>query len=511
MISLAGTLAGKNDILSQEKFMNKKRVITVIALIAMLAVAASVLAACDVYTWKSIGAGDSSANVVSNGGYYVEQGKYVYFINGYVGSVTSNNWGDAYKQSIMRAEKKEDGTIDNDTAQVVVPLSIYNEYSDGGIAVFGDWIYYATPNTNEDTTGTASTTYTDFMRTRTDGAVTQRIATVSSRSSKYLFTPTRIIYTTDSSTLNYVDFSGMDTGKSIDNGKGAKAGVLAENVSSFVWGYDADRGASETGTVSEYIFYTETITGDDSYRHYNNLCCIKYDGSDKRVLATFDSWFDEGDTIANNYDKVYTYSLLDLFYESDSTVTLYYTKSIYENGSDSEIGLYSNTFSTETGFSVENEKKLTESAPDAFYPLGEGRGILATKNSNVYLVTDDSKGYTDANLIIGAARSAKVQAVVGDYVYYTDSNGTALYRINLVKETGDSVNERAVIASGLKSDWLALEFVGTKIVWFNTDDYSYLYVTDLNDSADTGKMIGKMTQEDADAKAEAEKEEETAA
>lgn len=487
--------------------MNRKRVITVIALVAVLAVAAAVLTACDVYSWNSIGMGDSSANVVSNGGYYVEQGNYVYFINGYVGSVTSNEWGGAYKQSIMRAEKNEDGTINNDTAQVVVPLSIYNEYTSGGIAVFGDWIYYATPNTNEDTTGTASTTYTDFMRTRTDGAITQRIATVDSRSSQYLFTPTRILYTTDSSTVRYVDFSGMDTGKSIDNGKGATAGVLIENADSIMWGYDSDWSASVTGTVSEYIFYTEKITGDDSYRHYNNLCCIKYDGSDKRVLATYDSWFEEGDTISGNYDKVFTYKLLDIYYESDTEVTLYYTKSIYENSASSEVGLYCNTFNVESGFSVNNEAKLTESAPETFFPLGKDNGILATKSSNVYRVTADSKGYTDENLIIGAARSAKVQAVIGDYVYYTDSNGTALYRINLVQNVGDSVNEKAIVSAGLKSDWLELEFVGTNVVWFNTDDYSYLYVKNLDNADDEGSMIGKMTQEDADAKAEAEKEE----
>ena len=170
--------------------MKRKKVIAIVALALVLALAAGVLAACNSYEWNSIGMGDSSASVVSNGGYYVEQGKYVYFINGYVGSVTSNEWGAAYKQSIMRAELNEDGTVNNDTAQVVVPLSIYNTYASGGFAVYGDWIYYATPNTSADTSGTASTTHTDFMRTRTDGAVTQRIGTVNSRSSQYLFTPT---------------------------------------------------------------------------------------------------------------------------------------------------------------------------------------------------------------------------------------------------------------------------------------------------------------------------------
>lgn len=490
--------------------MNKKRAITLIALIAVLAVAATVLAACDVYTWNSIGMGDSSANVVSNGGYYVEQGNYVYFINGYVGSVTSNKWGSAYKQSIMRAEKNEDGTINNDTAQVVVPLSIYNEYTGGGFAVYGDWIYYATPNTNEDTSGTASTTYTDFMRTRTDGAITQRIGTINSRESEYLFTPTRVLYRTNTSTVYYFDFSGMRTDKSLDNGKGVTSGTLIENASSIMWGYDADWAVNAGTVVSDYVFYTETITGDDSYKHYNNLCAIKYDGSDKRVLATIDSYLAEGEDDVNNYQKVFTFALGDIYFENDDTVTLYYSKSIYENAAASNVGLYSNTFSVKDGFSVANEKKVTSNNLTAFYALGGDKGVLAAKDSNLYLL-NGTDNYSDANLVVGGERSATVQGVVGDYVYYTVSNSTALYRINLVKGTGSSPNEDTVIKEGVKSDWLSIEFIGNRVYFFNTEDYSYVNYVDLDkftgdELAPT--LVGKMTQADLEAKEKEEEENE---
>ena len=484
--------------------MKRKKVIAIVAVIATLAVAATLLAACNVYEWNSIGMGDSSAKVVSNGGYYVEQGDYVYFINGYVGSVDSNEWGASLKQSIMRAEKNEDGSVNNDTATVVVPLSVYNGYAGGGFAVYGDWIYYATPNTSKDTSGTASTTHTDFMRTRTDGAVTQRIGTVASRSSEYLFTPTRILYKSDSSTVRYFDFSGMSGNKSVDDGKGATQGVLIENATSVVWGYDAEWDPEAGAVVSDYIFYTETPTGDDSYRHYNNLCAVKYDGTDRRTLATYDSFLGEEDG-AENYEKVFTYSLSDLAYVSDSAVTLYYTKSVYEGGTSTSTGLYMNTFDLTTDYSVEKEVKLAASAPTSFYPLGGDEGILATVNSKIYLVTADSVGYTDANLIIDAGESVTVRAVVDGYVYYTDSDGTALYRINLGEE-GDSVNVKTVVASGVKSDYLDLEFAGSRFVWFNTDDYNYVYYLDLSSADAESKMIGKMTDADAEQKAEAEED-----
>lgn len=489
--------------------MKRNKVIAIVALVAVLAVAATVLAACNVYEWDSIGGGDSSAAVVSNGGYYVEQGKYVYFINGYVGSVTENEWGAAFKQSIMRAEKNEDGTINNDTAKVVVPLNVYNEYVDGGIAVFGDWIYYATPNTSKDSSGTASTTHTDFMRTRTDGSVTQRIGTVSSRSSEYFFTPTRILYMTDSSTVRYFDFSGMSTDKSIDDGKGAVAGVLIENAGEVLWGYDADRAASSGVTVTDYIFYTETPTGDDSYRHYNNLCAVRYDGSDRQVLATYDTFFGEEDG-AESYEKVFTYALSDIFYDSDNEATLYYTKSVYEGGTSSSVGLFVNTVTVADGklsYTATAESQLFETAPSAFFPLGGENGVLATSSDKVYHITSRGQGYTADNLVIDMGEAVTVRAVVGDYVYYTDGDGV-LYRINLEEGKGDSDNVRTVVASGIRTDYLTLEFAGDRFVWFNKDDYDYLYYLDLGAAADgfEGKMMGVMTDADAEAKAEAEEE-----
>lgn len=164
---------------------------------------------------------------------------------------------------------------------------------------------------------------------------------------------------------------------------------------------------------------------------------------------------------------------------------------------------------------MENEVKLAESAPSAFFPLGMDGGILATVNDKVYLVNDSTDGYIDdgdnANLVINAGEAVTVQAVIGGYVYYLDKAGTALYRINLDPAEGDSVNVKTVIASGVKSDWLALDFAGDRLVFINTDDYNYLHYVDLGSGSFESKMMGKMTAEDAEAKAEAEKEEETAA
>ena len=490
--------------------MSKKKTIIVVALIVLLA-AAVVLTACNSYKWDSIGAGDSGAAVVSNGGYYVEQGRYAYFINGYVGDGADNTWGSPYKQSIMRAELNADGTVNNATAKVVVPKSIYNSSASGGFAVYGDWIYYATPNNDEDSTGTPSTTHTDFMRTKTDGSVTQLIGTINSRSSNYLFTPTRVLFSTDSNaTVYYFDFSGMKTNKSSDNRKGVTEGVLIENASSLVWGYDLDRAANAGSQVSDYIFYTEKLTGDnDSYEFYNKLCCVRYDGSDRRVLLDNTSFLGEGEDYLVTPQKVFNFSLQKLFYESDGEVTLYYTKSIEVNGSSSSQGLYRNTFTLDGGLTAAGEKKLSSRDLTTFYPLGKEQGVLAQIDSKYYLVN----GTGESKLALGAS-SATVQAVAGGYIYYTASN--ALYRINLDgAATSGSPNAECLIAGGIKTDWLSLEFVSdadaTVMFWFDTENYNYLSYAVLT-AYDGEKlepvMIGAMTDEDKAAKEEAEKEEE---
>ena len=202
----------------------KKKIVLIFTAIALVAVLASCLVACNKgFEWKAVGGGDANAQVESNGGYLVKQGDYIYFINGYVGSDADNTFGTPVKQSIVRVKLKADGTPDNDTAVVIAPKSVYNSAKKDGIAIYGDWIYYVTNNYAKDKNGKASTTDSDFMRTKIDGSATQLIATISSRSVEYFFTPTRVWYF-ESNTLSYVDFSGMKNDGDVTNGKGATSG-----------------------------------------------------------------------------------------------------------------------------------------------------------------------------------------------------------------------------------------------------------------------------------------------
>ena len=470
----------------------KKRLLIVVALVAIIVIAALTLTACNKFKWGKIDGGDPSAASVSNGGYVVEQGDYVYFINGYIGSVDSNDWGAAYKQSIMRCKKNADGTYDNSTATVVVPKSIYYNSAKAGFAIFGNFIYYATPNLEKDKTGAASTTHTDFMRTSLDGTLTQRIATLNSRTNDFMFTPTRILYF-DGTTLKYIDFSKMSTKKSTNNGNGATAGTLIENASTYFWAYDAEYTAGQGASIADYIFYTKAV--NNSYEKYNELKAIRYDGSDEKTLATFSTYLTEAE-VAQGYtnfpEKVFTFSLKNAVVESDSQITLYYTKAVQIGNSSTVIGTFQNKVTLEAGFVPANEKAISTQDISEVVGISYDKGCLYGSDSKYYYFNG-----TDSNLAIGKSVTLLTTLTVENstYVYYTDSDKEKVYRVNLTAAD----NETVILEDCIADATYAADFVGSKYFYFGEDEYSYIHYVDLskyNGEELKATLLGKFNSED---------------
>lgn len=456
----------------------KKKLILIFAVIALVAVVLTSLVACNKgYKWKSVGGGDATAEVKSNGGYVVKQGNYLYFINGYVGSDADNTFGTPVKQSIVRVEIK-DGVIDNDTAVVVAPKSVYNSSTKGGIAIYGDWIYYVTNNYDKDKNGTASTTDSDFMRTKIDGSSTQLIATIESRSVEYFFTETRVWYF-ENNVLSYVDYSGMKSSGDVTNGKGAVKGQLDATVSSIAWDYEVGK-----------IFYTRTAKDNTSSMTYNELCSIDLNGANDKVLATLDTYLSKGEEAIDNQQKVFTFTLLDVAPEADGSATIYYTKS-YKLNETKSAGLFMNKISD--GFVVANEKHLTTNTVTTLYPLGYAEGALAYDSQSVYCWYNGENAENPLKVTDG---SKTVWFAGNGYAYYTaTSSATTLYKISY----REASNTEIIFEEGMKVNWLKLDGVedGDFICsfFFATDDNNYMhyinYATfDPTDEDAKSTMIG---------------------
>lgn len=436
----------------------KKKLFSVFAAVLVLVICIAALVACNPYKADSIGSGDSSAAVESNGGYVVKQGRFIYFINGYVGESADNAWGAATKQGIVRAEIK-DGKVDPKSAKLVVPKSVYNSSTAGGIAIHGEWIYYTSVNTDKDKTGTASTVNTDFMRTKTDGSVTQLIGTIGTRSAKYLFTTSRVLYYTDN-TIGYIDFSGMND-KATDKGKGAVKGTLAENVENVVWDYATDS-----------IFYVQTAPSEDSYKNYNNLCTIKADGSGQKVLATQTTFVAEGVDPVNDQLNVFKYNILNLYVESDGDCTLYYTKSHTFSSNSVPDGLFMAKASNVKG----TEKNLNTIASTTLVPLGYAEGALAYNAHSVYCWYNGVEKENPVQVTTTSQTIWKVDKAKGVVYYTASSSAKSISKISY-REAKD--NAAVIMEEGIKTDWLVLDFVGNDFYFFASDDDNYLHTVNL--------------------------------
>lgn len=436
----------------------KKKLFSVFAAVLVLVICIAALVACNPYKADSIGSGDSSAAVESNGGYVVKQGRFIYFINGYVGESADNAWGAATKQGIVRAEIK-DGKVDPTSAKLVVPKSVYNSSTAGGIAIHGEWIYYTSVNTDKDKTGTASTVNTDFMRTKTDGSVTQLIGTIGTRSAKYLFTTSRVLYYTDN-TIGYIDFSGMND-KATDKGKGAVKGTLAENVENVVWSYDTDA-----------IYYVQTAPSEDSYKNYNNLCTIKADGSGQKVLATQNTFVAEGKDPVQDQLNVFKYSLVNMYVEENGDCTLYYTKSHTLNSESKSDGLFMAKASDVKG----TEKNLNTIASTTLVPLGYAEGALAYNSNSVYCWYNGVEKENPVQVTTTSQTIWKVDQQKGIVYFTASSSASSISKISY-REAKD--NATVIMEEGIKTDWLVLDFVGNDFYFFASDDDNYLHTVNL--------------------------------
>ncbi len=112
---------------------------------------------------------ESTAEVKSNGGFAVEKGGYVYFINGQEYSTADNVYGKVNKGSLMRISTQNLTAGDYDKAEVVVPLLFVTGSTDSGIFIQGDYVYFATPTTDKDLDGNVMSNKLDFKRAKLDG------------------------------------------------------------------------------------------------------------------------------------------------------------------------------------------------------------------------------------------------------------------------------------------------------------------------------------------------------
>ena len=152
--------------------LKKLRKILPVLLILVLAFAA--LAGCSGnYTSPAL-SGDISGSVSSNGGFVVQKGEYVYFINGVGDQSADNTYGNAVKGSLQRISVTDLAAGNYSATETVVPLLLVSQDYTSGVYIYGDTVYYATPNVIKNMDGEVDTSYLDFKSSKLDGSETMR-------------------------------------------------------------------------------------------------------------------------------------------------------------------------------------------------------------------------------------------------------------------------------------------------------------------------------------------------
>lgn len=312
----------------------RKALLYILALTLIIAFA---LSGCSYPALTFEGTPDLSYAVVSNGGSVVQVGEYVYFINGIATEddtdTDSNAWGNVVKGALYRAKlvNGEAKTITKDIDpykgyygdyktyaatensitetysgfEMAEPMLDYTEeeeiytvgvtriipkkitnggYDKGGIFVFGNWIYYSSPNSQKDRQGALLNTQTDFFRTKHDGSGTQKLYTTENTkdSIKYGY-----YYYNDCTYLVVLDGTNLISIAANDN-KVSGAKTIVEDVTGVEFGTKPvwTKNTSDDQT-EDFVYFTRAVTKDDADPNGNVLERIRPDGAENtRIILS---------------------------------------------------------------------------------------------------------------------------------------------------------------------------------------------------------------------------------
>ena len=113
---------------------------------------------------------NAKAEVRSNGGFAVEKGEYIYFINAQEKNSENNKYGEVVKGALMCISKTDLENGNNDNVKRIVPSLLVSQNKEAGVFIYDNYVYYATPTTDKNLQGEVEYTYIDFKRAPLDGS-----------------------------------------------------------------------------------------------------------------------------------------------------------------------------------------------------------------------------------------------------------------------------------------------------------------------------------------------------
>ena len=276
---------------------NRKKIISLTVAAACLASAFS-FTACSKKAWsldETLSYASSETAATSNGGFAVEKGGYVYYINGSAAYDGNNTFGEVEKGALMRISNENLKAGNYGATETVVPLLFAAQNYDSGIYIFGDYVYFATPTTDKDLDGNVLSDSLDFKRAKLDGSETMSTAyfRLDNNSKQYRFVQTEEggdVY------CLYVDGSAL---KSFNTQTGKETVLVKDSSATYYF--------DKTDATNPTVYYTLGVkklidTDNAASEEYNQLYRVRVDAT-----ATVNADEASYTVTGNGYEKTYDF------------------------------------------------------------------------------------------------------------------------------------------------------------------------------------------------------------
>ncbi len=515
-----------------------------VGLVTATAFGAAFGAGCDgTYNTKALEGGlgfTSSQEASSNGGFAVEKGDYVYFINGIEANTADNTYGEVEKGSLMRISKSDLGAKNYENVQTVVPSIIYaSEYS-AGIFIYGDRVYYTTPSTDRDGDGNVLNGYLNFNSTKLDGTGTSKTPIYQSSTSSIDY---RYVEVDNTVYLMYIEAEaeGETTYKNIRslNTETGDDTLLAYHVTNYLFSEDLENATvyytmgvtnyvgsknesaqngynqvykvtADDTTANEYDFsYLEEDFDFEENPVYVNYGELVFDGiGNSDIITQFNQNFESGVTSGH---EAYTYALVK--YTEDGK--LYYTRAT----SSGTVAMYAeeavaDSFknpATNSAYCILKDSKRVNNLSSYEFVEVNGKTLVMFTESNCIMLgeMDGSKIVNEYPITKSASAAPEFLFTYEDtdnahsYIYYslTGGNGYSLYRVaydgtvadyTMYPTTEDSTYKSVqVLDLDMNNAWYGAEIFDGQVMFASLigdmSEYNYIQVCDLRNA--NGKMM----------------------
>ncbi len=393
------------------------------------------------------------------GGFVGEKGDYLYFINGVGVSTEDNDFGAPVKGALMVANKN-----DLTKSEIVVPkLFVASDYK-AGLYIYGDRVYYGTPNTDKDSQGEIANYELTFMSTKLDGTDTQKYFTLDNLSAEY-----RIVEA--NGVVYIVYYNASNTALEVYNCNEKKANTICKTDVKAE--SESLNKASFAGNSDDAVVYFTTTVYAEAYDE---------DKADSRATES--------------YNKLYAYKAKDgafaielIFDGADPLYPATYEVKLIKNGAV----YYSETKGGATKtYKLGDDKVIVNDTVLADTTLFVGENLYTVTEGKIEQVDLYNKNANKAVAINTGATA--LLAVNGEDIYFTDAESG----ISRIKLNDQDAKIQKVTAGTAYTSWYPVQFIGSKLFYCDNSNTGASYIKYVD-------VAGEVKAEDTDEDGENDK------